>query len=248
MSRVGSRATLLALALLAAITASGAVVVRSITRVPADTVEAAGQAGARVLDKARELAAAFRSERVEHTFREHLVALAGTGALEVARLESDETFAVRDEKRVLWDALSLGETVSEIRVPAVYRYQVSASRAAWQVAAQGATLAVTAPRLEPVLPVAFRSEAMQERSHSGWARWNADEQLAELRRQITPLLGERAARQQQIAAVREVARATVARLVREWLQAGDAFRPGGYTTITVRFADEAAPPGAPGGG
>ena len=83
---------------------------------------------------------------------------------------------------------------------------------------------------------------MQKRSESGWARFDAREQMAELERSLTPRLARHAADSRRLAIVREECRKTVAEFVRDWLLKEDHWRKDRFSTIKVVFADEPGDP------
>jgi hypothetical protein len=181
--------------------------------------------------------------QLTETFRESVTQIASTEGdiLEVAVLETDETLSRSDTLRVLGNSVDLGTTISEIRVPVVYRYHIRLSED-WRLEQDGERLIVHAPALRPSLPPAVRTEAMEKRSTAGWLRFNAAENLAALERGLTPTLEARAGDARHLDLVRDKARASVAAFVRRWLlQRHDL--PAG-AAIQVRFADEAQEPDA----
>ncbi len=183
--------------------------------------------------------------QLTETFRESVTAIASTEGdiLELAVLETDETLSRSDTLRVLGDSVDLGTTISEIRVPVVYRYHLRLSED-WRLERDGGRLIVYAPALRPSLPPAVRTEAMEKRSTAGWLRFNAAENLAALERGLTPTLEARAGDARHLDLVRDKARASVAAFVRRWwLQRGD--HPPSGIILQIVFADEAAAPAMP---
>jgi hypothetical protein len=178
--------------------------------------------------------------QLTESFRESVVAIVSNDGeiLEVAVLETDETLSRSDTLRVLGDSLDLGTTVSEIRVPVVYRYHIRLSDA-WQLEEQNGRLVVHAPPLRPTLPPAVRTEAMEKRSTAGWLRFNAADNLAALERGLTPALEARAGDSRHLGLVRDKARASVAAFVRRWVLQQEA-RQVTNPVVQVRFADEPA--------
>ena len=179
--------------------------------------------------------------RLTESFRQSVTTIASTEGdiLEVAILETDETLSRSDTLRVLDDSLDLGTTISEIRVPVVYRYHIRLSDD-WRVEASAGGLVVHAPALRPTLPPALRTEAMEKRSTAGWLRFNAAENLAVLERSLTPALEARAGDARHLDLVRDKARASVAAFVGRWLlQREERQQPG---ALQVVFADETVTP------
>lgn len=178
--------------------------------------------------------------QLTETFRESVTQIASTEGdiLELAVLETDETLSRSDTLRVLGDSVDLGTTISEIRVPVVYRYHLRLSED-WRLERDGERLIVHAPALRPSLPPAVRTEAMEKRSTAGWLRFNAAENLAALERGLTPTLEARAGDARHLGLVRDKARASVAAFVRRWLLQRES-RQQSEPILQVVFADETA--------
>jgi hypothetical protein len=188
------------------------------------------------------IAAAFRSGTITQTFVSAIPALApDSGArLELASFEALETMRTSDELRIAWDLIPLGTTVSEIRVPVTYRYHLRLDEP-WRLEVDGQSCLVHAPRIRPTLPPAIHTERLEKYSDRGWLRFNADEQMDELERGITPMLSARAADPAHMELVRETCRREVAEFVRSWLLLEDHWREDGFRSVTVVFADETPP-------
>lgn len=195
-----------------------------------------------VLDRVGGLGAKFRQQTITETFLSALPTLARTpgGTLELATATSTETLTRADERTTLWDTIYLGKTISEISVPVTYRYHVNL-RDPWKLEVSGNTCIVRAPAIRPTLPPAIHTDRMQKRSEAGWARFDAQEQMAELERSLTPRLTRHAGDPRRLALVREECRKTVAEFVRDWLLREDHWRRDRFTSITVVFTDEPEP-------
>ena len=199
----------------------------------AAAIERAGEAAATVAER-------FRSGRITTTFTASLPRLLPGGglSLEVAALEATETFTRTDERRVLFDVVDLGTTVTQVRVPATYRFHVRLDEP-WQLDVEGHTCIVRAPAIRPTLAPAFDTSGMEKLISRGWARFGASEQMDALERTITPSLTARAEAPETIDLVRETARARVAELVERWLLVEEHWRPDRFRAVVVLFADEA---------
>jgi hypothetical protein len=188
------------------------------------------------------IAAKFYTGTITTTFTAAIPRLVRDGGtkLELAAFEAVETFTRTDERRVLFDAVSLGTTVTEIRVPATYRYHLRLDEE-WQLEVYDQGCIVFAPRIRPTLPPAIHTDRMEERSERGWLRFNVEDQMTELERNLTPLLERRASDPDNIDLVRETCRRRVAEFVRNWLLAEDHWRQDRFRAVTVVFADEESP-------
>lgn len=227
------------------------------------SLDRAGDAASRVLDEGKRAVAAatakaeryagqtaafaeraaekFKTGRITETFRAEIPVFksAGIGLLEVGTAEATETFHKSDVRKVAWDWVYLGETVSEISVPVTYRYHLDLA-GVWEITVADGNCLVRAPELQPSLPVAIHTDKLQKKSSSGWARFDANEQIEELQMTITPKLNANAARPDQLNQVREEARAAVARFIRAWLVREEQWMEGKLTSVTVIFPDEPA--------
>jgi hypothetical protein len=206
--------------------------VREGGRATADAVRAAG-------DGAADIAARFATGTITTTFTSAIPRLAPDGGLklELAAFEAVETLSRTDDRRVLFDLVPLGATVSEIRVPVTYRYHLRLDEP-WRLAVAGETCLVDAPPIRPTLPPAIHTDRMEKRSESGWLRFDEAEQMTALERSLTPALAERAADPDHLELVRERCRLRVADFVRSWLLLEDQWGDGRFTSVVVRFADE----------
>ena len=162
---------------------------------------------------------------------------AGGGRLEVATAEAVETFERRDEQRVLWDAFSLGVTVSEIRVPVTYRYHVRLDDP-WRVEVADSICIVYAPPVRATQPPAIHTEGMRKRVEEDMLRFDGDDQMAKLEESITPRLRQMAQDPKHINLVRDTARRTVGDFVRQWLLREDQWGDDRIRIVQVVFPDE----------
>lgn len=214
-----------------------------------DVVEGTGQAVRdAVRDAARELPALaekFRTGTITTTFVEGLPRSDSThgNILELATSETHEFFRREDSRQTLWGWLDLGTTVSEIRVPVTFRYHLKLSEQ-WLLTTRGNVCVVQAPVIRPSLPPAIHTDRLEKSSQSGWARFNKAENLAELEKQLTPLLNARAADPRHLRNVREECRKSVAEFIRNWLVREDHWRKDRFTAVMVVFQDELSRPDA----
>ncbi len=203
----------------------------------------------KVVDTARdtvvELAKVFKPEEIVTTFHEwrELAVTSGTGShLEIATAEADEHFTRTTSYAVFGKRLPLSTNVSEITVPATYRFHIDLNDD-WTLTPEGTRLLVRAPKVRPTLPVAFDTAKVRKKTTSGWARWDAGEDLAELEKGITEELDGRAAKPETLAKIEDEGRLAVARFVRTWLLSREAWGEGRIDEIVVVFEGEEETPG-----
>jgi len=203
------------------------------------TVRTGAQAAADVGRSIGGIAARFRTGTITTAFLASIPKLTSTGSgnLEVATASATETFTRSDELRILWDLVSLGQTVTEIRAEVTYRYYVSLNDH-WDIGISNQTCVVKVPALRPSLPPAIHTDTMEKRTDRGWLRFDADQQMAELEKAITPMLVQYASNPQHLNLARETARKTVAEFVQRWLLKEDHWRSDRFNSIKVVFAGE----------
>ena len=186
-----------------------------------------------------DIAAAFKSGTITNTFISAIPSFSpDSGArLELAAFEAVEILRSTDELRIGWDLIPLGTTVTEIRVPATYRYHLRFDEP-WLLEVNGQSCVVYAPEIRPTLPPAIDTGRMEKFSDRGWLRFNEEEQMEELEHSITAVLSERAADSRHLEMVRERCRLELAEFVRSWLLIEDHWREDRFRSVTVIFADE----------
>ena len=191
-----------------------------------------------------DLPARMVAQDLTQTFRQSITEVSSTqgDVLEVAVMRTDETVSRHDGKTMFNDMLSLGTTISEIRTPVVYRYHIKLSDP-WLLRIEGNRCIVQAPALRPSLPPAIETQGMEKRSEAGWLRFNAAENLAQLERDLTPTLQQRAGEKSNLDLVREPSRKSIAEFVQKWLLKQDAGISAKVDSIVVLFPEEAAKPG-----
>lgn len=188
----------------------------------------------------------FLNQHITQTFREEFIKVTPTQGdiLELSTLEMTETITSHDMKSAFGNLLYLGTTVSEIKVPTVYRYHIRLTDD-WKLSVENGVCTVLAPAIRPSQPPAIRTDGMQKKSEAGWLRFNAEQHLAELEKNLTPTLEKRAGTPHRINQVREGSRKAVAEFVRTWLLKEQQWNKGAISAIIVRFPDEEAASTAP---
>ena len=225
---------------------AGYLAVHEMARTAREGGRAATEAVREIGESAVDIAAAFRTGTITNTFVSAIPNFAPDGGvrLEVAAFETVEILRRTDELRVGWDLVSLGTTVTEIRVPVTYRYNLRLDEP-WRLEVEGQACVVHAPRIRPTLPPAIDTGRMEKYSESGWLRFNEDDQMEGLERSLTGVLSERASDPTHLEMVRERCRLEVAEFVRSWLLMEDHWRSDRFRSVTVIFADEAVPEAPP---
>jgi len=207
-----------------------------------DTASAMGRRVASTIETAKDAAAEiverFHAGYITETFTSAIPELSSDGMkLELASMQSVETFRRSEAKTALWDSVYLGTTTTEIRVPVTYRYHLDLV-GPWKLDVEGNSCIVMAPRFRATQPPAIHTHRMQKWSERGWARFNEEEQMRELERSITPSISRYAEDSRHRELVREECRKKVAEFVRDWLLRENQWSLDRFSSIRVVFADE----------
>lgn len=217
-------------------------------------IEESKKAAAAATEKAEEVArefaafmenaaAKFKTGQITETFIAEIPVFqsAGIGRLEIGTVESTETFEKSDKKKILWDLVSRGETIAEIKVPVTYRYHIDLA-GEWNITVSDNNCIVQAPPIQASLPVAIHTDRLEKKVSQGWAQFNGEELADELQRSITPTLEQHATSEENISSIREEARASVAKFIQSWLIREQQWGQDKFDAITVIFADETESP------
>jgi hypothetical protein len=233
--------TFTAIALVAlALTGVGIYTVHRLAALPA---EEAGRAGAAL----EGIAAAFRTGTVRLEFRDYVTRTRGTQYLQVAALESVDTFTRTDSTAIFWDRLQLPDVVVQLETPVTYTYYLDLDEP-WTFTWEGnrQSIRVDAPALRWNTPAVNLAE-LELRIVTGSILRDEAAVMERLKRQMPDLL-DRMARD-KAPLVRELARRSARRFVENWLvevRFRDA--PVKPHVEDVYFADESPTPAAPAGG
>ena len=213
-------------------------------KTPERLVETAGKGAVEVAKVLDDAAAKFRKGNITETFVASLPKLETErgGLLELAKVTATETF--RSEDELTYDftlfEVDAGTTITEIRVPVTYRYHLR-MRDAWQLSVTNNVCIVHAPAIRPSQPPAIHTDRMEKSSDEGWARFNAEEQMAKLEKAITPTLRKFAGDGQHLDVVRENCRKTVSEFIEDWLLREGQWGDGRLRVVKVYFPREAEP-------
>jgi hypothetical protein len=169
------------------------------------------------------------------TTDERVVIRTNGGLLEVTTIKSSEAFEVLKDHTVF--GIPVGTTVSRIRVPATFRYQVELARE-WKILLRDKTFIVIAPVVKPSLPVAIDTARLEKESFGVWSIFTGGAQLDQLQRSITQQLGVKASTPSYVQFQREEARKTVTEFVAKWLITQEQWKSASSYPIKVYFADE----------
>ena len=157
------------------------------------------------------------------------------GLLEVSTINSEERFDSTTNHSVL--GVSLGKTVSHIRVPAVYRYHISLAKE-WTLRSTGGTLLVIAPPVQPSLPVAIDTGKLEGFSSGIWSPITGTASIFTLQKTITEKLAKKASTSELMLLQRESARMTVTEFVQKWIVEQPQWKGTKTPVVLAFFSDE----------
>ncbi len=180
------------------------------------------------------VARAFQQGTLTTSFVSYATQVSGTRRLQVAAVDTGESFERKDEMTILWGELRLPDVIVEARAPVEYTYYVDLDER-WTFTLDGAWLVVAVPALQfntPALDVSKLSFVVR----SGSILRNEAAVVEQLRLGLTELCRRRAV--DHVALAREPARRSVEGFVEAWLQ--ERFPDGGRYRARVVFEDETA--------
>lgn len=161
------------------------------------------------------------------------------GELTVATVKAKERFSRESTMEVFGQELPLGRTKSHVQASVTYRYFIEMEKK-WPVSVSGKTAVVRSPEIKPSLPVAFDTATVEKYTESGWARFDKNENLAELEKTMTGQLQARALSPQYDQIVKDAARVTVKSFVSTWLFGTRQWGKEPEYNVVVLFPGETA--------
>ena len=201
---------------------------------PGGLVDAGEDTTDKAVETVTKILGSLDRDNITNTFTERLTSISNSKGtlLEVAIIKSIEQFKRSTSN---WR----GTTISEIRVPAVFKYDVSLKEQ-WIIETRESENAniciVLAPKLKPSLPVPIVTHQMEKYSDEGWLRWDGEVEMEALLSEITPHLNRRARLKAKLA--RDKARLAVGEFTKIWLLEADHWREDRFSIIQVIFSDE----------
>ena len=157
------------------------------------------------------------------------------GLLEVSTITAEERFDSTTSHTIL--GAPVGQTITQIKVPAIYRYHIPLSKD-WNFRFTGDALIVIAPPVKPSLPVAIDTSKLQSFSSGLWSPITGSIAVTSLQKSITATLGAKAETPQLILLQRDSARKTVAEFVQKWVVEQPRWKKTKAPAVFVFFADE----------
>lgn len=157
------------------------------------------------------------------------------GLLEVSTVTTEERFDSSTAHTIL--GVTVGQTVAQIRVPAVYRYHIPLATN-WTLRQSGNALLVIAPSVRPSVPVAINTGKLQSFNSGVWSPLTGTNAVAALQNSITATLNKKADSPDLLKLQREAARQTVTEFVRKWVLTQAQWRNSKQPAILVFFEDE----------
>ena len=213
----------------------------NILRIPTEIIESTGKGATDVVDSLSVAAEKFQRGTITKTFTASIPEFKSErgGLLELAKVTATETFKSQDELKYdfKWFDVSAGTTTTEIRVPVTYRYHLR-MRDPWRLDEVNGVCIVHAPDIRPSQPPSIHTDKMEKSSNEGWARFNADEQMAVLERAITPTIRKYALENNRILSIRENCRKTIEEFVEGWLLKEGQWGESGFNIVKVYFPGE----------
>ena len=169
------------------------------------------------------------------TLGEPVVMRTNGGLLEVSTVTAIESFEASQDHTIL--SVPLGKTVSQVRVPATYRYHIELAPE-WKIFKNGLDLIVVPPAVKPTLPVAIETDKLESHSSGTWSLVTGTKLTQLLQRSITAELARKAMIPAYVQLQREHARKTIQEFVKKWATNQEGYHHIQPVNIKVFFADE----------
>lgn len=157
------------------------------------------------------------------------------GLLEVSTITAEERFDSTTNHTVL--GVLIGQTVAQIRVPAVYRYHIPLAKV-WTLRSTGETLLVIAPPVQPSLPVAIDTAKLEGFSSGIWSPITGADSIFTLQKSITQTLAKKAGSSELMLLQREAARKTITEFVQKWVVEQPRWKGIKTPVVLAFFSDE----------
>ncbi|NJK93053.1 MAG: hypothetical protein HC904_15280 [Blastochloris sp.] len=175
---------------------------------------------------------------LDESWKNHLAVSKSTkgNELTVAVVHRSDTF---EKSSSTYGPLNiyLGTTYSKIKVNSVTRYSILITDP-WELHVDQDTLVVKAPRVRPMLPPAILTDSVEKFSESGWAKFDKNEHLAELEKNLTDKLSMKAQSKESLERPSEQARDSLVHFVKEWLIHDDFKKKKQIKNMKILFPED----------
>ncbi len=160
------------------------------------------------------------------------------GELLLGALNRTQTFSTGHVLTVMGVPVPVCTSISSITIPASTSYKVTLEKQ-WEIRLRDDKheLVVIAPRITPLLPVAFNTAGIRKNA-AGCVLLNSQHTLNALEQGITAELKKYAESPVYINEVKQLGRGVVVKFVKNWLVNQKQYEHAASYTIKVFFADE----------
>ncbi len=228
------------LAVLGVIGLNAALLLRSCTKLPGETLDKTGK----IIEKAghalADVASAFRQGTIRTEFISHATTISNQHYLQFATLRQVEIFTRSEETSTGFGYIPLPEVVVEARAPVETSYYLDLN-GSWNFVLKDNVIQVFAPPIRFNKP-SVDASAITYEVKKGYLK--TTEATENLKRSITSMVTLKA--RDNIPLVRENARRQTAEFVERWLM--KSFTDGRQYSVKVFFPDEKPSEGIPSGG
>lgn len=158
------------------------------------------------------------------------------GELLIGSLKRTQTFSTKHVLTVAGIPLPVCNSISSITIPATTSYKVKLEKQ-WKVLLRDDELVVIAPRITPMLPVAFDTSGIRKKA-AGCVFLSSQDTLDALELGISKELRKYAESPQYLKSVRDSGRDDVAKFVRNWVVKQRKYEHAAAYPIKVFFEGE----------
>lgn len=183
----------------------------------------------------------FSSREIETEFLESKDRVFGTEGdiLEIAINEASETMSTTEKNTLGWGLFDASEVKVKFFFRVTYRYHLKISDT-WKLTSDGDTCYVLAPKIRASQPPAIDTNTLRWEFLTDVGIFTHDDEnaAARARKGITAKLMERAESEEHVDKVREEARESVEKFVKNWLMDEGYWNSNNFAKVEVMFSDE----------
>jgi hypothetical protein len=166
------------------------------------------------LDKAEEVARAFKTGTIKTQFISYATRVQGTARLQVVEVGQMEVFRKKDSTALFWNLLPLPDVEVEISLPVMYTYYVDLDQE-WRFELEGRTVKVHVPELKHNKPAPDISK-MEIKEKRSLVRFVEDDLKRQILESMTAELDKRAEKNVADLNLRATAGENIAKFVQAW--------------------------------
>lgn len=178
------------------------------------TINQVGKGFIKAGDTAIEIAEAFQKGTIETIWKDYITKVSGSNYLQVAKLNSVETFTRTDSKTIMWDMIGLPDVIVQLEAPVEFTFYLNLNdqwQFSWNEADHG--IMILAPEIQYNQPAVDISN-MSFTTTKGSILRSEKKVQDQFIQDVTEVLFERAGEKTTL--IREIARSETSKFASNW--------------------------------